>query len=71
MAFDHIDHPEELRAYAFLMFTLAILPLTFALHNPTKDPLFVGPATLVSSLMWVGLMTFSIGTIGSTSGRDA
>jgi hypothetical protein len=68
---DCFVHPAELVAYAVLLLTLAIVPLAFALHDPGKDPLFVGPASLLSSFLLVGLMTFSIRMIGTVSRRDA
>ena len=63
-----LTHPAELVAYAVLLFTLAILPLILALHSPAKDPLFVGPASLVSSAMWVGLMALSIRAVETRLG---
>ena len=48
MGSDRVEHLAELIAYAVLLFTLAILPLAFALHDPMKNPLFVGPASLAS-----------------------
>ena len=65
------EHPAEAVAYAVLLFTLAILPLAFALDSSAKDPLLIASASLVSSFMWVGLLIFSIRTIRWTSWRDA
>ena len=66
-----VQHPAEIIAYAILLFTLAILPLAFALDSSAKDPLLIASASLVSSFMWVGLLIFSIRTIRWTSWRDA